>query len=465
MRTARGAAPTGRSPGVSAASGRRRLEATSGHRAPATRPEASWTIWLKLAVTAVILVYIGRIHEAIPNVGAIPIGNVVTLAMIGLLVIGGYHTRLTLLWRTKPFRLAVVLLALGFISIPFALWPGGAAGAWRGALKTWLLCAMIPLIVVTPRQLTWISRCFVVATLVLVSGYLLEAFAGMTGFTRSQSLGFDRNDVALLAAMGVPFALAWARTARRYRVIGYAMTALLVAGVIVTGSRGGFLALAAVGIAFLVRSRMLSWPKKSALVAFAALLAGVAGSGEYWDRVESIFTNPTEDYNFQAREGRIEIWKRGLSYTADHPVTGVGFGNFPVAEGHTLENLGYGVKWSTAHNAYILVMAELGVPGLLVFLLIIGSIAKTVRHCGTRKLSGRARASPAGFDLAAIAVLADATALSLVGYVVGAFFLSAAYNVAFVFLITMAASIELVQAALARRMKRSSVAPSRRVAR
>lgn len=462
MSTARKAAPATGPPGVPSASARRRPGRTSGHRQSVAPQGASWTIWMKLIVAAVILVYIGRIHEAIPGVGAIPIGNVVTLAMIGILLVGGYYTRLTLLWRTRPFRFAVILLGLGALSIPFALWPGGAVGAWTGALKTWLLCAIIPLAVVTSRQLTWVGRCFVIATLILVSGYLLEAFAGMSGFTQSQSLGFDRNDVALLAAMGVPFALAWGKVRKRYHVLGYLITALLVLGVIVTGSRGGFLALAALAIAFLVRSRMLSWPKKSALVVLAVMLAGAAGSTEYWDRIESIFTNPTEDYNFQAREGRIEIWKRGLSYAVDNPVTGVGFGNFPVAEGHTLENLGYGVKWSTAHNAYVLVLAELGLPGLLVFLAIIGSIVRTVRHCGTRKLSRRARASPAGAELAEIATLSDATALAMVGYAVGAFFLSAAYNVAFVFLITMAISLQLVHAGVVRRMMRPEVARSRR---
>ena len=416
-------------------------------------------------MAAVILVYVGRVHEAIPGVGAIPIGNVVTLAIIGLIVLGGYYKRVTLLWRTRPFRFAVILLGLGALSIPFALWPGGAVGAWTGALKTWLLCAIIPLVVVTSRQLTWIGRYFVIAGLILVTGYLLEAFAGMSGFTQSQSLGFDRNDVALLAAMAVPFALAWGKAGGRYRALGYATTALLVAGVVATGSRGGFLALAAVGIAFLLRSRMLSWPKKSALVALAVVLASTAGSTEYWDRIESIFTNPTEDYNFQAREGRIEIWKRGLSYAVDHPATGVGFGNFPVAEGSTLENLGYGVKWSTAHNAYVLVLAELGLPGLLVFLAIIGSIVKIVRHCGTRKLSRRARAGPVGAELSEIAILSDATALSLVGYAVGAVFLSAAYNVAFVFLVAIAASIQLVHAGAMRRMMRPAAVRSPRPAR
>lgn len=422
----------------------------------------SWSFWLRVSVVAFILVYVGRIHEALPGVGRIPVGNVVTLAVGGLLVLGGYLQRIPALGRVSTLRWTAAFVALAALSIPFALWPGGAAGIWIGILKSWLMVALLPLLITTTGDLRLIVRAFTVAAAVLVAGYVLEAFPGLGGFIDQESLSFDRNDVALLAAMAIPFSLAWAQTRGRIRYLGYGLAGFLVAGIIATGSRGGFLAMAAIGIAFLVRSKILSGPKKALIAAVAIGLASYAGSGEYWDRVEAIFVNPTEDYNFEAREGRIEIWKRALGYAADDPVTGVGIGNFPVAEGSTLENLGWGVKWSTAHNAYLLVLAELGLPGFLVFMFIIWSIWTAVRD--GRRFQHRQRAPPSS-ALAAeayeLSTIADATGLALLGYMVGAMFLSVAYTVAFAFLVAVGAALHLLRGRIAMRMMQSRARVSR----
>lgn len=433
----------------------RRARAGVNRRLPSAM-RSSWSVWLRLACIAFILVYVGRIHEAIPGAGTIPVGVAVTGVLIGILFFSGHVRRFPLLFQTSALRYGVLLLGLAAISVPFALWPGGALGTLTGALKTWILCIVLPLAIISTADLRAVTRIFAVATVILVTGYILEAYFGFYRFTARQSLGFDRNDVALMAAMGIPFALAWAGTGGRWlRVTGYLLASALVAGIVATGSRGGFLAMAAVGVMFLIRSRILSGAKKLMIIALAVMLATFAGSSEYWDRIESIFTNPSEDYNFQAREGRIEVWKRGWSYATSHPVTGVGFGNFPVAEGQSLENLGYGVKWSTAHNAYILVLAELGFPGLLAFLAIFVAIVKSIR--AAQRLRPRDRAPPGTplAEAAELATVADAVGLALIAYAVGAIFLSVAYNVGFVFLVAMAVSLRLVGRGVAIRVTRS----------
>jgi len=76
---------------------------------------------------------------------------------------------------------------------------------------------------------------------------------------------------------------------------------------------------------------------------------------------------PEEDYNRTAEEGRVKIWKRGIGYMMLHPVFGVGAANFPVAEG-TISPLagrtevGLGVKWGAAHDSFVQIGAELGIP-------------------------------------------------------------------------------------------------------
>jgi len=117
------------------------------------------------------------------------------------------------------------------------------------------------------------------------------------------------------------------------------------------------------------------------------------------------------------------IWKRGIGYMADRPLTGVGLAAFPTAEG-TISPLadrqmfGRGVKWSAAHNSFVQVGAELGVLALVVFtatvfgaLLMMGRLARDALARGDRGIAAFARAQGA----------------VMVGYLVAGFFLSQAY--------------------------------------
>jgi len=412
------------------------------------RSRRAWPVWIRLSLLAYLIVNIGRIHEVFPPLAAVPIGDLVALSLIAALVLAGRYRRLPGVVRTQGARLTIAFLAIGALSIPFALWPGGAFGTFNGMLKSWLLCFMLPLAVTTPEQLRTVLRIFA-----LSAGLLLLAYVGgVPGVADPRALSFDRNEVAMFAVMGVPFSIAWGAERGRWRWIGTGLSILLVTGVIVTGSRGGFLALAAVGLAFLLRSRVLNLRKKLVILVVAAALVTAVGSGEYWSKISAIFTDPTEDYNFQEREGRIEIWKRGLSYATAHPVTGVGIGNFPVAEGYTLEDVGHGVKWSAAHSAYVLVFAELGYPGILVFLLIIVGLARTASGSGVGRVG---RPGPASVSSARILERqADAFALALLGYLVSAIFLSVAYGAGPAFMIGTAITMSMLRGAEMRRAPR-----------
>ena len=103
-----------------------------------------------------------------------------------------------------------------------------------------------------------------------------------------------------------------------------------------------------------------------------ALIAGSKFRGEFEDRLKAVLKE------IQADEGRIQIWQRGMGYMLDHPLLGVGAGNFPTAEG-TISSIARntpswkGVRWSAAHNSFVEIGAELGVPGLILFLLTLGT--------------------------------------------------------------------------------------------
>lgn len=62
---------------------------------------------------------------------------------------------------------------------------------------------------------------------------------------------------------------------------------------------------------------------------------------------------------------RIAIWKDSARSMLSHPLLGVGIGNFPVVLDQSIDKAKAG---SSAHNVYLHIGAELGIPALLIFL-------------------------------------------------------------------------------------------------
>lgn len=117
----------------------------------------------------------------------------------------------------------------------------------------------------------------------------------------------------------------------------------------------------------------------------------------------------------------MDIWKRGVGYMLSHPALGVGADAFAVAEGRLSaearqrHRYGRGFQWSTAHNSFIQIGAELGVLGLVLFVALLAAAFR---------LLSRLRRWAGGES----AVLAQVLAGSLVAFVVTATFLSQAYS-------------------------------------
>jgi hypothetical protein len=64
---------------------------------------------------------------------------------------------------------------------------------------------------------------------------------------------------------------------------------------------------------------------------------------------------------------RIEIWRGAVQMIKDNPVFGVGYGVFPYAIATYVPKVGE----NDAHNTYLIIAGEMGIPVLIVFLLII----------------------------------------------------------------------------------------------
>jgi len=176
---------------------------------------------------------------------------------------------------------------------------------------------------------------------------------------------YDNNLFALTSAMALPMLFYFGQSLKRLRwrwlfAAGSGLTCLAILG---SGSRAGFVALAVV-------LWCMAWSSKYRFRAIMAVflfvsIVYIAAGDEVRDRVASII-NFQED---KSASSRFVTWTAARDMMASRPVFGVGFGNFETAR----KAAGGGGK--AAHNIFLEAAAELGIFGLMFWLLLVlGSI-------------------------------------------------------------------------------------------
>jgi O-antigen ligase len=194
----------------------------------------------------------------------------------------------------------------------------------------------------------------------------------------------------------------------------------LVAALIATESRGGFVAFAAV----LLAAPLVFWGQRrhallAAVLVVAIVGAGLAASGSARSRL----TNFNE-----GGAGRSTLWLVGWRMAKDNSPVGVGLNNFiAVAPDYTRRpgSLRYVTqidKPHEVHNTYLALLAETGMIGLALFLAVVGACMAAARRAQRlfEQLGRR--------DLARIS---GAVLLASVGILVTQVFQSSAYDMRF----------------------------------
>jgi hypothetical protein len=201
---------------------------------------------------------------------------------------------------------------------------------------------------------------------------------------------------------------------------------------ILTGSRGGFLGFFVIMMLIFFMDKFRSWTVKILILGVLIFSFVQFAPDTYWERISTIL-NYEEDYNMTSETGRKTIWLQGLGLMKDNPVTGVGAGAFTTAMGYAYGERGF--KWSTAHNAFVEIGAELGIGGFVLFIWLILSSVYRLRRLQRKYLNN----DIAFYDHV---WLTTALQISLAGYAVTAMFLSAAYFPMFYFLIALCCILE-----------------------
>lgn len=213
----------------------------------------------------------------------------------------------------------------------------------------------------------------------LIAGYAIIQLAGQSQkvlwlvqppnyFKRAGGTFVNPNHLAAFLGLLLPLSLAQVLVGRGKPVVkvlhGYAALVML-GGVAVTMSRGGWLA---VGAGLLGLLGWVAWRRRELrlpVIVLAALLAVGGGifltkSRKAADRIENVARNDTPD----AGQGRQWIWKPALAMWADHRALGVGPAHFDVRfPEYRPPEIQTNPGW--VHNEYLNLLVDYGLAGTL----------------------------------------------------------------------------------------------------
>jgi O-antigen ligase len=228
----------------------------------------------------------------------------------------------------------------------------------------------------------------------------------------------DPNYEALSLVMTVPLAIWLNRYEVRslWRWAGRICTPILAFAVFVSQSRGGLLALIVMAALAWVNSQHRMRLAVGFVVAVGFMFA--IGPTNMIKRIEQIQIEGQAQTGAEvSTRARVELARAGFRMMLDHPVFGVGLGQFQSVEFHynpllvSLEAIPH-----IAHDTYVQLGAEGGIPTLALYLLILGVTLATCRS---------AQYAPGVPE--DIAALALAFQIGLIGIMVAEVFLSAQY--------------------------------------
>lgn len=401
---------------------------------------------LLYAIAAVLFTAVWRLQDLFPLLA--PLRPTITSlgAALVLFALNPRGRRSLSLLRSAPLGLALLLLVLLVIGAPVSIWPGGSvAFLITDFIPSIILAVLIAAAVRSVRDLEFLMTAMLIAAAVFSVFVLLTVQVEATG-RLGRLRYYDVNDLALLLVSSMPIAVLLLRrgSGAVRGTLAIVCLAIFIVALVRSGSRGGFLAFLAVSAYMLLRYRALPARVRGGAVVGGALLLLVAGGSRYWQMMQTIL-HPKQDYNWAGNtyDGRMELWKRGLTYVGERPVLGLGAAAFPVAEGtisataRQRRDLNLTTKWSVAHNAYIHIAAEAGLPGFIVFVAMLIAAFRAMGRVGrrTRDAAGDPR----------IIAAAQALTGALLGYSIAQIFISAQYFGFLYVLIGLIAGLQKLQ--------------------
>lgn len=183
---------------------------------------------------------------------------------------------------------------------------------------------------------------------------------------RVTSILFQYNFLAGYLNLVIPFAIACTAFAkdRGLRLLGFVTACSAVAAVFLTQSRGGLLALAGILLiaVWLLVPRLITRVKVLCGSVLAAILV-LPPLLNHFERLQGV-DDATE-------LSRLAVWQAAVRIFLGHPLLGVGYGNYRFLYADFVPGAVPGKL--DAHNLYLELLAETGIVGFLVFIVLVSA--------------------------------------------------------------------------------------------
>lgn len=281
---------------------------------------------------------------------------------------------------SAKIRMPAVLLVFGafilwgFVGYTHTDYSGPVWQRLTVLLKLWLIAFAAVNVLRTPAQVRFFMVFFLVCFATHPArGAIFNYLYGYTVFGRAlwNHIYANPNDLAALTLFPLALAIVLIRDVdvwvRRGAVVS--IVALLTV-ILMTQSRGGFLALALMALLVWQTQRRKLRALVGVLVLAGAAVA-IAPPG-VWERVTGLSEGSEAD---SSSRQRWEIWQVAREISAANQPYGIGLGAYSRAHGwHTYIHPEFELARGNrdAHSTYLTLLSEAGWPGLILFLAMIG---------------------------------------------------------------------------------------------
>ncbi len=319
--------------------------------------------------------------------------------------------------RSQPNYLATIQarLFLVFLSLSsFSYWLMGPRFSIRNSpfisyLSFGFLFFVVLSVVDTLPRLRW-TLLAAVASMGWASLIVLREWMKNPNF-RPGSIAGDANYFAVDACLVLPlmFLLVWRSRVLWERVFALGCLVATIAATILGASRGGLVALIASFI-------WLVWHSPSRLRNSVVIIILIVPPLFYFPHSPlRRWLHPTWG-DMNGEKDRPIAWRAGLRMVEHHPLMGIGLGEYkPQMDAYAEPGVGFS---SIAHNTYLEVAAETGIPNFVVFMAML---------LFTYTSFGRVRRRAADSGPPFLYLAATGMQAGFVGLLVGDLFLSAGY--------------------------------------
>jgi hypothetical protein len=378
--------------------------------------------WVALAL--LLIVELTNVSSVAGQHGGLGLSSAVLLLALGAVALGWDGRAVQAVVTSPVVRLAGLWLCLRAISAVGAADPGASVADVAGTAKDLLFLVVVAvLILIAGRYVDAVKVAVAVlailAAVTVVQDFALHNSTTLGGFSnlgavneagavssRHSGPQSDANFWGRLLVLYLPFALSLLVIARgRARFAWAAVPPLLLAGVILSGSRGAMIACGLAVVLWLVLAGRAFGRLLFLLPVLAVVVALIPGGGSRLATLSSL-GNPSGTGTDLSLVNRLAAQEAGVRMFLDHPVLGVGAGNFLEEEREYLRETG-NLEFTEIldpHNTYLEMAAEGGILTLAAWLLFYGAALLAAARAS---LQGRAAGGSIGraYELLAMAAL------------------------------------------------------------